>query len=274
MASIWNILKKGGVALGLGLASIGITGPQASAAPIAIVNHSFEADPNTFNEFYFGDPTGWTSIDPGGILDGGLGVQGTLTVTGSNYFGGVAPDGNNVAILFLGGNDVGTGQEVGLGQVLTTDLAANTQYTLSVDVGNIDSGTAQNGTFFDLSGFPGYRIELLAGGVLLDSLTEGIDAAIGEGEFALRQLTFITGDSVLANQALEIRLFNLNLSDPAFPDPGVDLEVDFDNVRLDATAVAMPKPGALALLAIGLGWLGFAGPGFARRKQPARHEAV
>jgi len=245
MASIENTFKRVliscGVALGLGLSA-------ASAAPVGIVNHSFEADPNSFNEFFFGDPTGWTSIDPGNILDGGLDVQGTLTVTGSNYFGGVAPDGNNVAILFLGGNDVGTGQEVGLGQVLSTDLAANTQYTLSVDVGNIDSGAAQNGTFFDLSGFPGYRIELLAGGVLLDSLTEGIDAPIGEGVFALRELTFITGDSVLANQALEIRLFNLNLSDPAFSGPGVDLEVDFDNVRLDATAIAMPEPGALALL--------------------------
>ena len=268
MASIKNTLKHtlkhSGIALTLGLAAVGISLPAAFAAPIAIVNHSFEADPNTFNEFYFGDPTGWTSIDPGGILDGNLDVQGTLTVTGSNYFGGAAPDGNNVALLFLGGNDVGTGQEVGLGQVLSANLAANTQYTLSVDVGNINTGLAQNGANFDLSGFPGYRLELLAGGVLLDSLTEGIDAVIGEGEFALRELTFITGGSILANQALEIRLFNLNLPDPAFPDPGVDLEVDFDNVRLDATAIAMPEPGALALLGLGL-----AGLGFARRQRAA-----
>ena len=37
--------------------------------PLAAVNHSFEADPNNANEFYFGDPAGWSLIDNSGIID-------------------------------------------------------------------------------------------------------------------------------------------------------------------------------------------------------------
>ncbi|MEK6236955.1 MAG: PEP-CTERM sorting domain-containing protein, partial [Planctomycetales bacterium] len=51
-------------------------------------------------------------------------------------------------------------------------------------------------------------------------------------------------------QALEIRLFNLNQMD--LPDPGI--EVDFDDVRLDATPI--PEPSSWLLLwgaALGLG---------------------
>ncbi len=152
--------KKVVAGLILGLAATSLTATAAFSVPLDIVNHSFEDDANTFNEFFFGNPTGWDLIDTGGIIGGGD-LQGTLTVTGGNYFGGTAPDGDNVALIFLSG-DVGT-TEVGLGQTLSSTLTANTDYTLSVDVGNINSGDATNGTFFDLSGFPGYRIELLAG---------------------------------------------------------------------------------------------------------------
>ena len=137
-----------------------------SAAPVNIVNHSFEVDPNTFNEFRFGPLTGWTVIDDNNILDNNLDLTGTLEVTGGNYFGGVAPDGDNVALIFIG-TDAGGG-EVGLSQILTETLAANTHYSLSVEVGNINSGNATNGSFFDLSGFPGFRIELWAGNTLLE----------------------------------------------------------------------------------------------------------
>lgn len=41
-----------------------------------------------------------------------------------------------------------------------------------------------------------------------------------------------------------IRLVNLNVVDPAFPNS--DLEVDFDDVRLDAT----PAPTAVPMLSI------------------------
>ena len=231
------------------LALLALAG-AAQAVPLTVVNHSFENDPNSNAEFFFGDPDGWTLYDPGNIVDlpNGPDIHGTLEVTGSAYFGGVAPDGDNVAILFIGG-DTGT-SEFGIQQTLGDTLQANTHYSLTVDVGNIESGPTQQFGFFDLSGFPGYRVQLLAGGNVLAEVADGIAAPIGEGEFAPVTLDFITG-AAHANlgEALGIRLINRNLDDPAFPDPDVDLEVDFDNVRLDATTVGVPEPATAMLLA-------------------------
>ena len=222
---------------------------SAHAAPIDIVNPSFEEDPNNSDEFFFGDPNGWMLIDPGGI-EGGGDTPGTLTVTGGPFFGGVAPDGDNVAILFIG-EEVGT-TELGLGQELAAGLEANTHYTLSVDVGNINSGPTIGLGFFDLSGFPGYRIELLAGGVVLAETSAGIDAPIAEAEFQTVTLDFFSSAiPAQLGQALEIRLFNLNLPDPAQvpinPAVAIDLEVDFDNVQLNATIAEPASVGLLTL---------------------------
>jgi len=228
----------------LGIASLG-----SHAALLNVLNPSFEQNPNNFNEFFFGDPNGWSLIDSGGIIGGGD-FRGTLTATGGPFFNSGAVDGDNVALLFIS-TDIGT-SEIGLGQVLGATLAADTRYQLSVGVGNIQSGTASNGAFFDLSGFPGYRIELLAGGVLLAELSAGIDAAIAEGEFDNITLEHTTGAApAQLGQALEIRLFNLNLTDPNFV--GADLEVDFDQVILDARAVPLPASLPLMLLGICIG---------------------
>ena len=240
-------------ALAACFAALGLAAGAAHAVPLGVGNHSFETDPNDNFEFYFGNPTGWSLIDNGNIVDGAGDVQGTLTVTGSSYFGGSAPDGDNVAILFIG-SDVGT-SEIGLGQVLGDVLTANTTYTLTVAVGNINSGPTQQFGNFDLSGFPGYRIELLAGGTVLASDSEGIASPISEGVFADRTVSYTASAAdALLGQSLEIRLYNTNLTDPAFP--GVDLEVDFDNVRLDAEPVTVTAPAALGLFGLGIAGLG------------------
>ena len=87
-------------------------------------------------------------------------------------------------------------------------------------------------------------------------------------------LDFVTEDApAQPDQALETRLFNPDLADPAFP--GVDLEVDFDNVRLDASAapVAAGVPGpASVLLAAGL--LAMSSGRRARRWRGSRQQAA
>lgn len=227
--------------------------------PIAIANHSFEDTTGLppSDEFFFGVNPGWTSYDPSGIAGNNAGSNDIFTGTldlapGSPWFNGdTAPDGDLVAIMFGFGNSGSAGAgEYGLEQTLTgTALAAHTTYTLEVEVGNIAEGST-NGTFFALGGFPGYRIEILAGGVVIADDNDLL--SIAEGEFMTSVVSFTTGgvDAQLG-QELAIRLVNLNQipagNNPAAP---FDLEVDFDNVRLDATMVS--EPMTLAMMGLGV----------------------
>jgi hypothetical protein len=229
----------------------------AQAEEIFIVNPGFEEQSgNVFNEFSFGPLPGWDLYDSGNPIpftNGGAGPNyfiGTLSPTevenhsGIQYFPAGAPEGNRVGIAF---NMAGTGGggEYGFLQVLSATLQANTSYTLQVLVGNIASGYSVNGDQYILEGFPGYRIDLMAGDQILASDTNSLAGSIPEGTFAQSTLTFTTDanpDFLGAN--LAIRLVNLNVVDPAYP--SAHLEVDFDNVRL--TAEAVPEPASTALL--------------------------
>jgi hypothetical protein len=233
----------------------------AVAAPVAVVNPGFEdvSGQSPFNEFTFGQPAGWVYYDPSAII-GSPGVfTGTLEPNGVEFFSSVAPEGVKVSILF---NDQREGEgEYGYEQTLGETLQADTLYELTVEVGNIASGTATNGSFFNLDEFPGYRVELLAGGVVVAEDDDSL--SIPEGEFATARVTLVTGDAdPQLGQALGIRLVNLNAI-PAGYTQGTspDLEVDFDDVALEATP--LPEPAAL-----------FAGltlvAGLARRRSPGR----
>ena len=233
---------------------LGTTAHTALAAPVPVANADFEAlyFGSNLPAQYAGDvppgafPTGpppadWTAYYELGTPQGGefLGVLNPGTT--ADYMGGMpcfpagAPQGDNMLLLYQDG-DVG-GTPYGVTQVLTTDLEADTVYTLSVDVGNIQSCAglvAPFQNFFDLGGFPGYRVQLLADGVVLVE-----DAGLltpGEGLVETTTLVYPSGSGPIApGQMLEIRLINEN--DPDVP--GVSgLEVDFDDVRLDATPVA------------------------------------
>ncbi len=108
------------------------------------------------------------------------------------------------------------------------------RYTLRVQVGNIASGFGAPpfDQFYDLDGFPGYRVQLLAGGVLLAEDDNTLFGLIPEGEFRLSTVTAEVGpDHPALGQAIEIRLLSRNEAQSA-EDPGI--EVDFDDVRLDA----------------------------------------
>ncbi|MBL8483093.1 MAG: PEP-CTERM sorting domain-containing protein, partial [Rhodocyclaceae bacterium] len=190
-----------------------------------------------------------------GIYNASNRAVGVLNPTGSTFFPGGAPQGNNVALTWLDDGDLNN-QHMGLAQVLTTDLAPSTHYRLSVEVGNIDSGTGSPPYdvfgFFNIEGFPGYRVQLLAGGVVLAEDDNSLGASLAEGTFGTSIIDFVSPANVLAGQALEIRLINLNL--PGTPGaPGI--EVDFDDVRLDAAPLGVPAPAVAPLLgAAALGW--------------------
>lgn len=225
----------------------------AHAAPITILNHGFE-------DLYFGGnlppeyagdvpptafpvgaaPNGWSPYGAVGgpafigVLNPGVMAEEPLA---TNFPDG-APEGDNVALLFFDGHQGGA--EFGIEQTLTATLELRNRYTLTVEVGNIASGISvvppfSNFGFFDLRGFPGYRIDLLAGETVIGSDDNSL--LPGEGEFLTSTFDVVIGNEHDDEGApLTIRLVNLNNQD--INDPVIDLEVDFDNVRLDATPLA------------------------------------
>jgi hypothetical protein len=237
----------------LGLAFL-LWSATAGGAPVAVANPGFEdtSGQTVFNEFTFGEPVGWSyyPTPPGGII-GSAGVfTGTLEPNGVEFFDTTAPEGVKVAILF---NDSREGEgEYGYVQTLAVDLEADVLYELQVEVGNIGSGVASNGTPFDLDEFPGYRVELLAGGVMVAE--DDASLAIPEYEWATSTVNFLTdaGHPQLG-QPLAIRLVNLNVIPPGYTqESSPDLEVDFDDVALEATPVPEPRtmfPVGAALVA-------------------------
>ncbi|NOY43369.1 MAG: PEP-CTERM sorting domain-containing protein [Planctomycetes bacterium] len=216
---------------------------SANAVPLNVVNPGFEdiSGENPSNQFTFGPLNGWDLYDPENITGGGAGNTffiGTLTPFVPDPIGnpGVyenfpdgAPEGQRLAIAFNFQGSDGLG-EYGLVATLADTLAANTVYNLQVLVGNIASAGS-----FDLQGLPGYRVDLLAGGVVIAQDNNSLFGSIDDGEFVNTSISLTTG---LAHpqlgQTLGIRLVNLNQVDPDFP--ASDLEVNFDDIRLDATA--------------------------------------
>lgn len=201
--------------------------------PLVITNPGFEANPVATNCFQGLTPVGWSLYDPGGIFDGAVDAIGVLnTQPGGPHFIDGAPEGDHVALVFLQG-DIGT-TPMGITQVLADVLELNTTYTLSAQVGDIASGQGPPPCdvfgFFHLDGFPGYQVQLLAGGVVIAQDDNSLAGVLDEGLFALSTVQITIGDShPQAGQPLEIRLINLNMIDTP-EDPGI--EVDFDDVRL------------------------------------------
>lgn len=237
----------------LGLFSSVLLGVAATAAPVMILNPGFE-DPYLGGNLppeYAGDvpptafpvgaaPSGWSPYGAVGesafvgVLNPGVMASEPL----ATYFPLGAPEGDNVALTFF--SEFQGSAEFGIEQTLSATLQPRTQYTLTVEVGNIASGVSvvppySSSGFFDLRGFPGYRIDLLAGDVVIASDDNSL--LPDEGEFLTSTFDIVTGlahDQL--NEPLTIRLVNLNIQD--VNDPAVDLEVDFDDVRLDATTLS------------------------------------
>lgn len=214
-------------------------GMNVHAAELNVVNPGFEASQIGTGLFSLGVPAGWSTYDPTGRLNMSYDSVGILNARGgTSFYPAGVPGGQNAALVFLGRNLTGA---AGLQQTLVDVLQANTQYTLSVRVGNIGSGTSLPGApdggnvVYNLNGFPGYRIELLAGNTVLTQDNNSLGALIPEGQFMLSSLVLDSRTfPALIGQRLTIRLINLDL--PGTQQlPGV--EVNFDDVRLSTSAV-------------------------------------
>ncbi len=259
--SLWIQFRRLSLRGLLTLSVLGWIPSVCVAASLAVVNPGFEdiSGESPVNEFTFGPFNGW-EIYPQSLPGGGEGPAyfgGTLTPfepdpIGSpgvfEFFFAGAPEGQRVGIAFSYFGTGGAG-EWGLLQTLPDGaeytLQPDTTYTLRVQIGNIASGMSVGGGPFVLDGFPGYRVDLLAGGVAIGSDLNTLAGTIPEGEFAESTVEVTTGAShPQLDETLGIRLVNLNIADPVYPLS--DLEVDFDDVRLDATPVSNPVPALTA----------------------------
>lgn len=218
-------------------------GCHLHAASITVLNPSFEdtvLSPGTFSTG--SAPAGWSAY---GSIDFNARAIGSLNPASTTLYSAAVPDGANVGVVFL--LDGGPAVESGLSQTLGATLQLNTTYTLQVEVGNIANDPNPPHSSFNFSGFPGYRIDLLAGGTVIASDNNSLLPA--EGQFLTSTvLLSIGGSHAQAGQTLAIRLVNLD------GDNGI--EVNFDNVRLDASPI--PEP-AQATLAAGASLLALAG---------------
>jgi len=177
----------------------------------------------------FEDPVlaedGWTWLDvPGWTQVGGEG-PGIWNVTINDFDPVVAPEGQNVLYTENAVGDAG-----GVTQVLTETFAANTNYTLTVDVGN-------SWSYY----WSGYSVQLLAGGIVIAEDNDTLWPEYMKWATSTVVYTYDPADSSLVGQPLEIRLLNLGLDKD---NPPVDrvVGVEFDNVTLSyAAAAAAPN---------------------------------
>ncbi|NUM36391.1 MAG: hypothetical protein HUU50_17765 [Candidatus Brocadiae bacterium] len=148
------------------------------------------------------------------------GFAGTYNPTSSVYPGGV-PDGSNVIYGHVQSGQVG---DAIISQILTSNLQANTRYTLQVAVGHYGS-------------FQGYKIQLLAGGNLLAQDNNTILPTVNT--FSTSTTIYETGSSnAYLGQALEIRLISFGV------------QANFDHVRLNAETTVVPECSSFVLLCI------------------------
>ncbi|MFN6471917.1 MAG: calcium-binding protein [Nostoc sp. SerVER01] len=203
-----------------------------SSTSIFIENAGFEEPELEDGSFNIADVPGWLVYDPNGYIpENPNGIETSnydVLDPNTEYFINEAPEGENVADLYVV-QPPGSGGVLGLFQELDTVLTANTEYTLQVEVGNI--GGIYIG--IDLSGFPGYRVELLAGDTVIAADNNSV--FIEDKTFETSTVKFTATESnPYLGQNLGIRLINL------IEGPG--LVVNFDDVRL--TAQTLPDISA------------------------------
>jgi len=200
--------------------------PAAPAmVPITIDNPGFEDPVLGEDDYTWGDIPGWTLV--GGEATGTEG-SGVWNVTSADFDPVVAPEGENVLYTEY----VPEGIAKGVAQVLTETFAADTDYTLTVEVGN---------AWYYY--FGGYSVQLLAGGVVIAEDNDTLWPDYYTWATSTVEYTYDPADADLVGQPLEIRLLNLELDkDVAAPDV---VGVEFDNVTLSYVPAPPAPPVSL-----------------------------
>jgi hypothetical protein len=186
-------------------AAPGITIANAGFENPVLANGAFSATVPGWSQgrYNVSAPTVWIAGVP-------LNYDGVYNPDNTAYTCGCAPEGQN-----MGYATSLVGYDVGLNQVLSATLQANAQYVLSAVVGNpsvFNGGSTAN-----------YRIELVAGGVVLAANTG--PSPVNSTYWTTARLTYASGAApAQLGQPLEIRLLAVN-----YP---TGYEVDFDNVQL------------------------------------------
>jgi hypothetical protein len=185
---------------------LGLTA-ATSAQPIAVVNPGFEDPVLDENGYTWLDVPGWTQVDANGA--------GVWNVTLEDFDPVMAPEGENVLYT-----ENAVGAPGGVAQVLAETFAADTDYTLTVEVGN--SWYYYNG---------GYSVQLLAGGVVIAEDNDSLWPDYMTWATSTVAYTYDPNDELLVGEPLEIRLLNLALDKDA-PPADTAVGVEFDDVRL------------------------------------------
>jgi hypothetical protein len=199
-------------------AAVLVVSGSAYAAPIAIVNASFETDVKPDGDFTNNTLTGWSII----LNCGGGHCAGAVNPTSANYptTPGDVPDGFNAAYTDGGAGGI-------ISQILTTSILVGETYTLTYEVGNRDQGGPA---------FAPYTVELLAGGASLASSSttvSGVAPLVGTWESGTIVYTGQAGDT----GDLEIRITGTG-------------QAQFDDFELSSGVIPEPNTALLALVSL------------------------
>jgi|GEM_PF-6826817 len=217
-----------------------LLGASAQAAPITVLNFSFENGSTGSPNAVVGNCCGTNATIPGWQFASGFGASGT-----QNQDPDDPPTKDGLFWAFLNLDPGNTNTETITTTTSPTTIAANTKYTLTVALGNNNQAPAY--------GDPGDDSIILLSGVtplattLVPEFTGG-NVTIPNKTFVDYTATYTSGANSIVDPFVGTAL-NIQLASKS-PDGSIGLQPIFDNVRLDATLV-VPEPASLVLLGVG-----------------------